>query len=136
MFLPYASSAFVPVFSDLLEHKKRREAYQLASALAGLLLVALTAISLVFILLAPVIIPVFTGDNFTPELAATGLRAPNRVERIFDFNPGVGGPILKDRIWFYGTFRRWGVDQTVTDSFYNLDPSHRGLELLRREAGA
>jgi len=62
------SSAFVPVFSDLLEHKRRKEAYQLASALAGLLLVALTAISLVFILLAPVIIPVFTSDSFTPAL--------------------------------------------------------------------
>jgi putative peptidoglycan lipid II flippase len=62
------SSAFVPVFSDLLEHKKRREAYLLASALAGLLLVALTAVSLIFILLAPVIIPLFTGDDFTPAL--------------------------------------------------------------------
>src|SRR5215217_8828111 len=38
------SSAFVPVFSDLLEHKRRKEALQLASALAGLLLVALGAI--------------------------------------------------------------------------------------------
>jgi len=65
------------------------------------------------------------SNNFTPELAATGLRAPNRVSRIFDLNPGLGGPILKDRIWFYGTFRRWGVDQTITDSFYNADPTHR-----------
>jgi hypothetical protein len=64
-------------------------------------------------------------NNFTDELAKTGLRAPNRVERIFDFNPGLGGPILKDKIWFYGTFRRWGVDQTITESFYNLDPTHR-----------
>jgi hypothetical protein len=64
-------------------------------------------------------------NNFTDELKATGLRAPNRVERIFDFNPGVGGPILKDRIWFFTTFRRWGVDQTITESFYNSDPSHR-----------
>jgi putative peptidoglycan lipid II flippase len=62
------SSAFVPVFSDLLEHKKRKEAYQLASALAGLLLVALTLISVVFILLAPVVIPWFTGSDFTPAL--------------------------------------------------------------------
>src|SRR4051794_18219225 len=62
------SSAFVPVFSDLLEHKRRREAYQLASALAGLLLVALTAVTIVFILIAPVIVPVFTGDTFTPAL--------------------------------------------------------------------
>jgi len=65
------------------------------------------------------------SDNFTPELAATGLRAPNRVSRIFDFNPGLGGPILKDKMWFYGTFRRWGVDQTITDSFYNADATHR-----------
>jgi putative peptidoglycan lipid II flippase len=62
------SSAFVPVFSDLLEHKRRKEAYQLASALAGLLLVALGLISLLFILLAPKVIPIFTGGNFTPAL--------------------------------------------------------------------
>jgi putative peptidoglycan lipid II flippase len=62
------SSAFVPVFSELLEQKKKREAYQLASALAGLLLVALTLITIGFILLAPEIIPLFTGDEFTPAL--------------------------------------------------------------------
>jgi putative peptidoglycan lipid II flippase len=62
------SSAFVPVFSDLLEHKRRKEAYQLAGALAGLLLAALSAISLVFILLAPHIIPIFTGSDFSPAL--------------------------------------------------------------------
>jgi putative peptidoglycan lipid II flippase len=62
------SSAFVPVFSDLLEHKRRKEAYQLASALAGLILVALGAITLLFVVLAPVIIPPFTGADFTPEL--------------------------------------------------------------------
>jgi putative peptidoglycan lipid II flippase len=64
------SSAFVPVFSELLEQKKKREAYQLASALAGLLLVALTLITIAFIFLAPVIIPLFTGDEFTPALDA------------------------------------------------------------------
>ena len=39
----------MPVFSDMLEHKRRKEAYLLASALAGLLLVALGAIALLFI---------------------------------------------------------------------------------------
>jgi len=62
------SSAFVPVFSELLENKRRREALQLASALAGLLLVALTALTLVFILVAPVLMPLFTGDESTPAL--------------------------------------------------------------------
>ena len=62
------SSAFVPVFSDLLEHRRRREALQLASALAGLLLIALGGVSLLFILVAPVVVPLFTGDEFTPLL--------------------------------------------------------------------
>jgi len=62
------SSAFVPVFSELLEEKKKREAYQLAAALAGLLLVGLTIITIVFILLAPTIVPFFTGAEFTPAL--------------------------------------------------------------------
>jgi putative peptidoglycan lipid II flippase len=62
------SSAFVPVFSELLVEKRRREAYQLAAALAGLLLAALTAITVLFIVLAPVLIPLFTGDEFTPAL--------------------------------------------------------------------
>jgi putative peptidoglycan lipid II flippase len=62
------SSAFVPVFSDLLEHKRRREALELASALAGLLLVALGSISLIFVLLAPHVIPLFAGSDFTPVL--------------------------------------------------------------------
>jgi hypothetical protein len=65
------------------------------------------------------------SDNFTEALRATGLQAPNRVERIQDFNPGFGGPIVRSRLWFFGSFRRWGVDQTVTDSFYNLDATHK-----------
>jgi putative peptidoglycan lipid II flippase len=62
------SSAFVPVFSELLVQKKRKEAYELAAALAGLLLVALTVITVIFILLAPIIVPPFTGEEFTPAL--------------------------------------------------------------------
>jgi putative peptidoglycan lipid II flippase len=62
------SSAFVPVFTGLLEERKRREAYALASALAGLLLVALGVITVVFIAFAPVIVPPFTGHEFTQAL--------------------------------------------------------------------
>jgi hypothetical protein len=65
------------------------------------------------------------SDNFTQELADKGLRAPNRVSRIFDLNLGLGGPVMRDRLWFFSSFRRWGVDQTITDSFYNLDPARR-----------
>jgi hypothetical protein len=65
------------------------------------------------------------SNNFTDDLRATGLRAPNRVERIFDLNLGLGGPVMKNRLWFFTSFRRWGVDQTITESFYNADPTMR-----------
>ena len=65
------SSAFVPVFSELLEQQAPREdAIHAASAMAGLLLVALTLITLAFIALAPVIMPLVTGDEFTAQLDA------------------------------------------------------------------
>jgi putative peptidoglycan lipid II flippase len=62
------SSAFVPVFSELLEHKRRREALHAASALAGLLLLALTALTLLFILVAPWLMPLFTDDATLDDL--------------------------------------------------------------------
>src|SRR3954452_8224242 len=64
------SAAFVPVFTELLEHKKRREAFNLAGALFGLILAVLGAITVLFLLLAGVIIPLFTGPDSTPELDA------------------------------------------------------------------
>jgi putative peptidoglycan lipid II flippase len=62
------SAAFVPVFTELLEQRKRKEAFELAGALFGLILVVLGAITVVFILVAPWVIPLLTGSEFTPQL--------------------------------------------------------------------
>jgi putative peptidoglycan lipid II flippase len=64
------SAAFVPVFTELLEHDKRKEALHLASALFGLILAVLGVITVVFIALAGVIMPIFTGPEFSPALDA------------------------------------------------------------------
>jgi hypothetical protein len=45
------------------------------------------------------------------------------LDKIWDFNPGVGGPILRDKIWFFATYRYWGVNKTVADSFFDQDES-------------
>jgi putative peptidoglycan lipid II flippase len=62
------SAAFVPVFTELLEHKQRKEAFHLAAALFGLILAVLGTITVAFVLLAPVIMPLFTGPEFSPAL--------------------------------------------------------------------
>ncbi len=70
------SAAFVPVFAEFLEEKKRREAVLLASTLFWIILLVLGILSAIFILAAGVIIPLFIpGDQFTPQLVdlAVGL---------------------------------------------------------------
>jgi putative peptidoglycan lipid II flippase len=64
------SAAFVPVFTDLLQQGRRREAFRLASSLFWILLIVLGAVTAVFILLAGTIMPLFTGGTFTPQLDA------------------------------------------------------------------
>jgi putative peptidoglycan lipid II flippase len=55
------SGAFVPVFSELLEKGERARAWRVASTLIWLLLLALSAVTALFILLAPLIIPALTS---------------------------------------------------------------------------
>ncbi len=68
------SAAFVPVFTELLEKDKKREAFNLAGAMFGLILSVLGILTVVFIALAGVIIPLFTGGyTQTLEDLAVGL---------------------------------------------------------------
>jgi putative peptidoglycan lipid II flippase len=62
------TAAFVPVFTELLEQKRRREAFQLASTLFLLILIVLGAITALFMALAGVIMPAFTGSGFSHSL--------------------------------------------------------------------
>jgi hypothetical protein len=61
------------------------------------------------------------GDTtFNPNNKLTNV---SNLKKIWDFNPSLGGPIKRDKIWFYATYRYWGVNKTVADSFFDLDPS-------------
>jgi len=53
----------------------------------------------------------FQSDNYSDELKAAGLRTPNSIKLVYDLNPGVGGPIVKDKLWFYSAVR-WQTTQT------------------------
>jgi len=52
-------AAFVPVFTEQLERGNRREAFRLASTLIFLVALVLGALTALFILLAPVVMPIF-----------------------------------------------------------------------------
>ena len=52
----------------------------------------------------------FQSDNYTQELQDAGLRAPGGLYRMYDINPSGGGPVFKDRLWFYVS-GRWQTNQ-------------------------
>ncbi len=62
------SAAFVPVFTDLLQEGRRKEALRLASTLFWIMLIGLGAVSAFFILLAGTIMPLFIGPTFSGAL--------------------------------------------------------------------
>jgi hypothetical protein len=59
------------------------------------------------------------GSNYTPELQAAGLTVPGQLLKLWDFSLGVGGPVLKDRLWYYGVFREEGAHRSVSGMYAN-----------------
>ncbi len=64
-------AAFVPVFTEELEKGNRREAFRLASTLIYLVTLVLTALTAFFILIAPVLMPLFVGSKVPQDLTVT-----------------------------------------------------------------
>jgi len=60
-----------------------------------------------------------TGTNYSDELRDRGLSVPGELRKIWDFNAGVGGPILRDRLWFFSTAREEGSERGVPGMFAN-----------------
>jgi len=69
------------------------------------------------------------GDNIDDHLR--GLQTPITlgpgVIHSYDLNPSFGGPIKKDKLWFWGAYRKFDTAQGVEGIFANkfaLDPTH------------
>ncbi|MBI4265817.1 MAG: TonB-dependent receptor [Acidobacteria bacterium] len=61
------------------------------------------------------------GNNLTDDLRARGLPSPSAIKTTYDVNPGFGGPIRRDRVWFYFTGRVNRADQYPGGAFVNLN---------------
>ena len=65
----------------------------------------------------------WSASNLGPDLTARGITNVAQVYHISDFNPGFGGPIRKDKLWFYAAYRFQSVDSTIVDSYYDKNPA-------------
>lgn len=57
------------------------------------------------------------ADNVSADQAARGLVAPSATDVFYDLNGGIGGPIARDRLWFFASGRRFRVDRFEANTF-------------------
>ena len=68
------------------------------------------------------------SNNLTQDLRDRGLTAPDALFRIWDFNVAEGGPIKRDRLWFFSSYRDWGVYQYIANSNFGWGPKGPGSD--------
>jgi len=68
------------------------------------------------------------GSNYSDALRVAGLTRPGQLLRQWDYTFGIGGPVIKDRLWYYVTARDEGQYRSIPNIYPNLnagDPTKR-----------
>jgi hypothetical protein len=58
------------------------------------------------------------GDNVTPSLRLRGLSRADTVDHVSDYNGAIGGPLRRDRLWYFASVRRIATNDVVANTFY------------------
>jgi hypothetical protein len=56
------------------------------------------------------------GNNLTDAYRAQNLKTGNGIDRIIDATVAQGGPIMKDRLWFFASARYFSVNNFIADT--------------------
>jgi Carboxypeptidase regulatory-like domain len=59
------------------------------------------------------------SDNLSDDLRSRGLTAANKRVKIFDEAASLGGPIKRDKLWFFGAYRTWGMAKQFAGVYWN-----------------
>jgi hypothetical protein len=67
------------------------------------------------------------SDNFSgSDAQKAGLTSASRIKGSGDFNPGAGGPLVKDKLWFFLSGRYLVADNYVAGQFFNANANVPG----------
>jgi hypothetical protein len=61
------------------------------------------------------------GSNYSDALRDAGLTTPGKLLKQWDFTFGIGGPIIKDRLWYRVAARDEGQHRSIPNVFPNLN---------------
>ena len=64
------------------------------------------------------------SSNFTDDLKSRGLSTPNSIKTNWEINPGFGGPIRQDKLWFFASARYTKDEGYIAGMFYNRNANN------------
>jgi hypothetical protein len=62
------------------------------------------------------------GSNLNDTLRARGAGSPPVTKHNWDVNPAMGGPIARDRAWFFFSYQTAGVQSIAPGVYFDADP--------------
>jgi hypothetical protein len=60
------------------------------------------------------------NSNLTDALRTRGLTKSNSLKKIYDVQGGLGGPIRKDRLWFYTAHRATNAQEELAATYFKI----------------
>ena len=66
------------------------------------------------------------SSNLTDRHLGKGLTAGNAIDRILDYTASLGGPIMKDKLWFFTSARYFSVNNYIANTF--MDDGSQGID--------
>ena len=68
----------------------------------------------------------YTGNKFSAKavpdsIKSRGVGDQSSLKSIYDYGVGVGGPLRKDKAWFYGTHRSWGAQNFGANNYFEKE---------------
>lgn len=77
------------------------------------------------------------ASNLDDEVRARGIQTPTKTLRLYDGSYSLGGPIKRDKLWFFTAVRTWGFARQQSGVFWNktqgefLTPANAERKVVR-----
>ena len=61
--------------------------------------------------------PGWQSDNLSQALRSAGVAGTSKIDFDYDVGPSVGGPLMRDKLWYFAAYRKKGTQQTIFNTF-------------------
>jgi Carboxypeptidase regulatory-like domain len=79
--------------------------------------------------------PSWQNDNITQSLRDRGVTSTDHFKNYSDFNPGFGGPVKQDRLWFYVSGRYKNSANNVSSMYHNKNFNNPNVWVFEPDLG-